>query len=187
MNIIGNSCASSYVVRDLIKEQFSNPFVWCSVTEADIIYVIYNYDNINWNDFKIELYENKTFHVKNVKVIVNGKIEIKYPHYCLSKTDTKVDGINVFSKDIVNWVSSKYLERVNRMKLAGRPFYILGGTWKDQMMSLSTKQLFAECGNVHILLANDIVHDNYKVAVTNFNKIQEHLSKFVESSITHAS
>ena len=92
MNIIGNSCASSYVVRDFIKQQHTTPFVWCSCSEADIIYVIDNYDSINWNNFHTELYENKTFHIKNVRVIVDNKFIIKYPHYCLSTGKLKIDG-----------------------------------------------------------------------------------------------
>lgn len=182
MNIIGNSCASSYVVRDLLKEQFSNPFVWCSVTEADILYVRLNYTTINWNDIYVGLYDNTTFRTKNVKIVVDGKIVIKYPHYCLSKGNTKVDGINVFSKDIIQWATVKYNERVSRMETAGTPFYVLGGSWEDQMMSLSTKYILTNAENAYILNTDGIIHDNYKVAVKNFGSIQSKLSSYFITS-----
>lgn len=182
MNIIGNSCASSYVVRDLLKESFSNPFVWCSVTEADILYVRSNYGVINWNDIRAGLYDNKTLRTKNVKIVVDGKIEIKYPHYCLSKDNTKVDGINVFSKDIIQWATDKYNARVSRMEQAGTPFYVLGGSWEDQMISLSTKYKLSNAKNAYILNTDGIIHDNYKVAVKNFGLIQSKISSYFNAS-----
>ena len=182
MNIIGNSCASSYVVRDLLKERFSNPFVWCSVTEADILFVRSNYGAINWNDIRVGLYDNKTLRTKNVKIVVDGKIEIKYPHYCLSKGNTKVDGINVFSKDIIQWATDKYNARVARMEQAGAPFYVLGGSWEDQMMSLSTKYDLVNAENAYILNTDGIIHDNYKVAVKNFDSIQSKISSYFNTS-----
>lgn len=182
MNIIGNSCASSYVVRDLLKEQFSNPFVWCSVTEADILYVMANYLSINWINIKCTLYDNQAFKIKNVKITVDDKIEIKYPHYCLSKGSTKVDRINVFSKDIIQWATDKYLDRVGRMLNSSRPFYILGGSWDDQKMSLSSKYNLLNADNVYMLNTDDIKHDNYKVAVKNFAAIQNRMTAYFNAS-----
>ena len=182
MNIIGNSCASSYIVRDLLKEQFSNPFVWCSVTEADILYVVSDYVSINWDDISTELYENRTFGTKNVKIVVDGKIEIKYPHYCLSDCSTKVDGINVFSKDIIRWSTDRYRERVARMLSSGMPFYSLGGSWEDQMMSLSSRYNLGKISNVYLLDSDGIIHDNYKVAVKNFPIIHSRISDYFSES-----
>ena len=183
MNIIGNSCASSYIVRDILTEQFNNPFVWCSVTEADIIYVVRNYNNIHWENIHVDLYDNHTFKTKNVKITVDNQIIIKYPHYCLSNQPTKVDGINVFSKDIIKWATDKYIKRVSRMLTAGHPFYILGGTWEDQMMSLSTRYTYGNYTNVYILDNQGIVHDNYLVAIKNMSKIQHKLMNYVNDNI----
>lgn len=183
MNIIGNSCTASYIVRDLLKAPFNNPFVWCSVSEADILFTIEHFTNIQWDIIKTELYENKTFHTKNVKIVIDNRIEIKYPHYCLSNAPTKVDGINVFSKDIIEWAASKYHTRLNRMQSAGMPFFILGGSWEDQQMSLSTQYKFKSANNIYILDTTAIKHDNYKVAVKNFNAVHEKLMTYVNSSI----
>lgn len=132
MNIIGNSCVSSYITRDLIHEQFNNPFTWCSVSEADILYVIKHYDKINWDNVQITLYNNFTFKIKCIKAIVDACIEIKYPHYCLSNSELTIKGINVYSKNIIDWAHEKYISRLERMKSAGKPFFCLGGTWEDQ-------------------------------------------------------
>lgn len=182
MNIIGNSCASSYIVRDILKEQFTNPFVWCSVTEADILYTIQNYTTINWENFTVELYDNYTLRTKNVKIIVDNQLTIKYPHYCLSNSPIKVDGINVFAKDIISWTTDKYITRLNRMKSAPKPFFILGGSWDDQMISKSTLYKYATANNVYILDNKGIHHDNYKVAIQNLDKIQPKLMAYVKES-----
>lgn len=182
MNIIGNSCAASYIVRDFLKAPFNNPFVWCSVSEADILFTVSHFTNIQWDNIKPELYENIAFHTKNVKIVIDNRIEIKYPHYCLSNTLTKVDGINVFSKDIIEWASSKYYTRLKRMQTAGMPFFILGGSWEDQQMSLSTRYKFKTANNIYILDTTAVKHDNYKVASKNFNNAREKLMAYVNSN-----
>lgn len=178
MNIIGNSCTSSYMVRDLFHEQFNNPFVWCSVSETDILYTINNYETINWLKFKTNLYSNDTFKIKCVEIIVDNRIKIKYPHYCLSNTNTKISGINVFSKDILDWATNKYTTRTNRMFLSGKPFYILGGSWNDQVISQSFKKAYNSRRDILILEANNIQHDNYKLAVHNFKRAKEMTTAF---------
>ena len=178
MNIIGNSCASSYITRDLIHEQFNNPFTWCSVSEADILYVMKHYDKINWENVQISLYNNATFNIKCTKAIVDSCIEIKYPHYCLSNSALTVKGINVYANNIVEWVQEKYISRIGRMKFAGKPFFCIGGTWEDQKMSLSTINLLSKKRNTFILSDDTIIHDNYKLAVVKFAQVQPLLQLF---------
>lgn len=173
MNIIGNSCASSYIVRDLIKEQFNNPFVWCSVTEADMLYVMHHFTSIHWDAFEVSLYKNNTFNSKNVQIIVDNKITIKYPHYILSNKALCVNGINVFANNIIEWATAKYLTRLERMLASAPPFFVLGGTWEDQCISRSTVFMHGDSPNIYILNNGDVVHDNYKVAVNNFSAVAE--------------
>lgn len=183
MNIIGNSCCSSYIVKNYINESFANPFTWCSVTEADIVYVIRHYDDIDWMNFRADLYKNNTFNNYNVYMVIDDKIIIKYPHYILSKTDTMVSGVNVMSKDILKWSTEKYIERVKRMLIAPKPIYVIGGTWDDQKISLSTKHTYAN--DQHIIIADEpsIVHDNYKLANVIYNKYKGRFKSLLDDPI----
>jgi len=178
MNIIGNSCASSYIVRDLLHEQFNNPFVWCSVTEADILYVMQHFSDIHWDVFDVSLYKNRAFNGRNVQIVVDGKFTIKYPHYVLSNRELRVDGVNVFANNIIEWSTQKYMTRIERMRLADPPFFILGGTWEDQCISLSTLFSYRDAKNIYFLDNADIVHDNYKVAVNNFGNAFKKMGDF---------
>ena len=178
MNIIGNSCAASYVTRDLLKEKFCNPFTWCSCTEADIVFIINHFHEIDFSKFNAVLYDNKALNSTNVKIVVDNVIEIKYPHYCLSKYPFKIEGINVFSSNIIDWAVEKYTKRCERMSTAGSPFYVLGGTWEDQAISLSTKTIFYNSNNVFIMDTKNIYHDNYAIAIKNFESIKNKLENF---------
>lgn len=64
------------------------------------------------------------------------------------------------------------------MRLSGMPFFILGGTWEDQCISLSTIFSYNDVPNIYLLDNGDIVHDNYKVAVTNFGNAFKKMADF---------
>lgn len=66
------------------------------------------------------------------------------------------------------------------MSIAGSPFYVLGGTWEDQTISLSTKTIFHGSKNVFILNAQNIYHDNYAIAIKNFESIKNKLVNFTD-------
>jgi len=163
INLIGNSCFSSYIKRDFLKEEFINPFVWCSVTETDILNVIKFYEEINWFNYSIYLYKNKTFNIQNVKIIVDNLFTIKFPHYALSNCETKIDGVNVFSKNIIQFAEEKYNNRCKKLlKYNITPTYLLGGTWEDQI--IYNEKDFLKFKNIIIVNNPQIVHDNYKLA-----------------------
>lgn len=168
MNLISNSCTGSYIVRDFYKKQFSNPFVWCSLTPRDMIQLINNYDNVNWTNFDVNLYKNTSFNTQCVAITVDNLFTIKYPHYVLSETDTQVVGINVFSKDILEFSKEKFKIRSERLNnINESPIFLIGGTWQDQRPPKDFMNYVAESKYKHNVLLVDnvnIQYDNYKFA-----------------------
>lgn len=166
MIIINNSCAGGYLLRDLFKIEYNNPFIWCSMPVREIIKCINNFDKINWLNIEVKLYENRTFKVKCVNIIVDNCFTITYPHYIYKNIETKKEGINVFSKDIIEYAKEKYIKRVNRMLNSNEKVcFIIGGTWKDQIPPNDIMNYITNKNVLVLPLVNqNIKHDNYKFA-----------------------
>ena len=64
------------------------------------------------------------------------------------------------------------------MRLSDPPFFILGGTWEDQCISLSTIFTYRDAQNIYVLDNAGVVHDNYKVAVNNFGNAFKKMGDF---------
>ena len=123
--MIGSSCVAAYWTRDLLKEQYSNPFCWCSVPAQSIIYLIEHYKSINYDNVRILPIENNPH---RYKLIIDGNVEVRYTHYV---EDPSVNGLKTYCNDVISsnikqYILDKYRERVKRM-LASKdePIFIL--------------------------------------------------------------
>lgn len=65
MNVIGNNCGSSFYCKEKGIE-FKNPFVWAAITPNDMIYLIENYDNINFNNYNLVDLDKNLFKANNL-------------------------------------------------------------------------------------------------------------------------
>lgn len=117
MNIICNNCVGGrlYEIR---KEQFSSPFIWERIEHSDFIYLIKNFEKINFTnaEFSLEYYKSKDY--QNVLCKVDNKISIHFTHYVYDKetnTPTKRN-LDILHKDITEYCKTKYFNRLNRMK-----------------------------------------------------------------------
>ena len=52
MNIVCNNCGGADIYK-LNKMEFNNPFIWCAIFADDMITLIKNWDNINFNNYKL--------------------------------------------------------------------------------------------------------------------------------------
>lgn len=123
MNLIGNNCIGGrlYEVKNI---QFSNPFIWMRILPEEYIYLIKNYDNINFNNVQFSLEEFKYKDKFNVICNLDNKINIHYTHYFLDKSydmPTQIDS-NVYYKDIITYSKNKYFSRLKRM--TGNPIFV---------------------------------------------------------------
>ena len=125
MNIIANNCVGGrlYQVRNT---KFQNPFVWTRIVHDQFIYLIKNYDNIDWTHPSFGLNNIKSPNYMNAYCKVNDKLSLHYTHYVYDENEhepTKI-GLDVKYDKIIDYTKEKYWKRLEKMKKAGRPIYI---------------------------------------------------------------
>lgn len=117
MNLIGNNCVSSFLYKDN-GLKFSTPFIWGGFDFDDFVYLLNNYDNINFNNISFS-FEHR-FDNKELSVLCNidNKINYHFSHYCYSENDNipKKYKYRVFYKNIIEFTKEKYFTRFSRMK-----------------------------------------------------------------------
>ena len=141
------------------------------------MYLIKNYDNINFNNISCSLEDYYDF-VKTTNVNIDNKINLHYLHYRLSDDDLKREGINVFSKNIIEYTKEKYIIRLNRKPIDKPVFlYSFSGIKEDfehyddflnEILSINDK-------NIIILIhpnkiTNHVVPDNIKIIEIEMDK-----------------
>ena len=114
MNIISNNCLSGYLYKDYLKEEFGNPFIWTVIDFNSMLYLIQNWNNINFKNY--ELVKDKNW---NFSIIIDNKVKIQYVHYKFNKNvvfkDKTEPGTDIESNKIWEYIIQKYDERLERM------------------------------------------------------------------------
>ena len=123
MNIVSNNCIGGrlYEVRN---EQFANQFIWARILHSDFIYLINNFDNIDFSNvsFNLEYYKSKDY--QNVICKLDNKISMHFTHYVYNEnyeTPYKKD-LDVLYKNILEYSKDKYFNRLKRM--SGKPIFV---------------------------------------------------------------
>ena len=130
MNIISNTCVGAALQRDCIKQEYENPFCWCTVDFNSMYYLIENFEKINFNNFELIKNEKWRFSIR-----IENKIQINFPHYKLGKTDKtfRRHGEDIFYYKMWEYVVQKYEERLKRMKtLKNEPIFVIATIHKCQ-------------------------------------------------------
>lgn len=123
MLVISNNCCGGRLYQQT-NTKFNNPFTWAVVPYDSIIYVMENFDKINWYDYEFEKSKLRpnTFIIK-----VENAIEFHYVHYKFdpkAKTiiqEKKFDKEENWTGDVLyckiwEFINQKYLDRTKRMK-----------------------------------------------------------------------
>ena len=116
MNIICNNCVGARLY-EVTKQQFPNPFMWMSINSDDFIYLVQNYDIIDFNNPTFELEKYKLNAYQTVLITLNNKVKLHYIHYI--QDDSKNEPVkelntNILYKDILQYVKNKWFNRLNR-------------------------------------------------------------------------
>ena len=152
MNIISNSCLGSFIYRDILKSPYQNPFCWNVIDDESLIYLIQNYDNINFKNFELVKDEHNNFYI-----IIDNKVKAWYIHYRYSTTDKIIrhEGEDVFYTKIMEYINDCYQRRLERMIISNEnPIFVLGTSW--------------DFGKVHYELVKKIanIKTKYKIIMT---------------------
>ena len=111
MLLITNNCMGGFLYREL-KHEYNHPFFW-GTTGLDMLKLVTDFDNINFDNITLEKYGNCKF-----KIIIDNKIEYKCLHYIFSPNDKvpRVEIPNVYYNKIWEYIVEKYTARLKRMK-----------------------------------------------------------------------
>ena len=113
-NIISNNCLGGYVYRDILKEEYQNPFIWTRLDNTDLINLLENFDTLNFKNIELFKESNK---LEKFRLKIDNKIKLQFNHYLF---DSKYDkptiiGIDVHYNKIWEYIVNVYLRRLNRM------------------------------------------------------------------------
>lgn len=132
MNLISNNCAGARFYQ-MNNMEFTNPFMWCCIFADDFISLVKQYDNINFSNIKdifltkevsdynkYNLYDESK-HISGINV--DGIFSVYYTHYIYDekyKEPTK-SGVDILYYKNCEYSHNKYIERLNRMIMNGKP------------------------------------------------------------------
>lgn len=154
-NIIASSCVGAYIMRDYLHQQFNNPFIWCATEHHSMLYLINNYDTINW--FNVSMRMSNGFKPKSYPILtIDNSVDVKFVHYRFSWPDKKLrkdsTSTDVFYRFIYRFTLDKYFTRVQRMLSCGiPPIFVWAGSWdsqqptKDEFRQINTKYRVVLC------------------------------------------
>lgn len=146
--------------------QYTNPFTWCEVTFDSMYSLILNFENINWDTYKIGhrpcgWNENVNYYFLDI----DDKIKITYPHYLLDytrKSPIKI-GENVYYEHIEEFIINKYNERLTRMKNTNeKPVFLIEWDCFDYDANALEKLIKTDLKYKVIVITNLIEYKDFK-------------------------
>jgi len=183
MLLISNNCCGIWVYR-FKHLQYNNPFCGMICPYHSILYIMKNWEHINWMDYAVErsTIRPNTFVVK----VDKGNIEIHYVHHKEDKKltethtsyDTYPDGkwpYEHISNDISRIVEEKYLLRVRRMiESHEEPVFLLSPASYAKSQNVTLQDLAnCDCRFKRIVISRETMKTPYpnKVKLINRRKL----------------
>ena len=156
MNLVGNSCIASFITKNDLKEEFSNPFVWCLIDFNSMYYLIKNWYKINFLNYEIKLTDNY------ITIIIDKNIIVKYVHYKLSNDETPIiKDVDVYCKNILKYAEEKYLSRTKRMLDKNtKPTFIIANGFNHNLNSVGYYTL-KQCKAIQDLKSDFMIYICY--------------------------
>lgn len=157
MNLIGQNCLTGNIYKNCIKEPFGNPFIWTVIDFKSLVYLIENWNNINFHNY--ELIKDNNW---NFSIIIDKHIKVQYVHYKFNKNfniPKKIGPGDICYNKIWEFIIQKYEERLKRMELKNEPpiFCIcnFNTTYKDAIYTEEQLKILEKYKNVFILRGCD--------------------------------
>lgn len=121
MNIVSNTCIGAYITRDIIKEQYQNPFQWNIIDYDSLKLLIENWYSIKSFDIQATIQKGHDYPT----VILNNVIKIEYLHIKLKSKRSSENRNDIFIDDdkIIDYTISKFKERLRRLN--DEPLFII--------------------------------------------------------------
>jgi len=116
MNIISNDCTGGTIYKELLKDEYKNPFIWSRIFAENFLCLVKNYEKINFNNVDI-FKRSKDFEIKNDFYLkIDNLFEVNYRHYFYSNDEAVIKkDPNIFYNKIWEFILDKYNLRIKRM------------------------------------------------------------------------
>ena len=152
MNLISNNCSAAFYYK-FSSTAFNHPFMWCLFTPQDIIYLIKNYESIDFGNIGLPRLDGKLFPSSNlvtrlvkegrniIGVNIDDKVTAWYVHYLFdAHTDSpKTVGVDVFCKRNFEYTYEKYISRLHRNGISEHPTFLIVAfphhNWTDEYIT----------------------------------------------------
>lgn len=153
MNLISQNCLSGNIYKNKLKEEFSNPFIWTVIDFSSMLYLVQNWNNINFKNY--ELVKDNEW---NFSILIDKKVKIQYVHYkfnpnCKKPMLDNVGSIHYYK--IWEYIIQKYEERLNRMlEKKEEPIFCIcnfNTIFPDAIYTEEQLEILSKYKNVHIL------------------------------------
>ena len=135
--VISANCIAGFWYGDIVKTAYEHPFIWSIVRLSDLIYLIKNFDTINFNNVTAKISDGEVVRRdgdKWVKVVVDGKINAYFVHYKenkdLEEDAPKISGTNVVAKNILKYAEETWKRRCARIPYNKKRVWVF---WDDRI------------------------------------------------------
>ena len=116
MNIIASNCVGARLYK-ITNQQFTNPFMWSIVLPKDFLFLIKNFNCINFNHITPTNVYWPEFNNNVPAIIVDNKIKVIFIHHKQDKNALQPikHGIDLFYQDIFLYLINTWKRRVKRL------------------------------------------------------------------------
>lgn len=117
MAIIANNCISGYIYKEILKQPYDNPFIWCRIYADDFLYLIKNLNSIDFNKIELRKQKNKVIEkARNYYLLIDNKIKVYYTHYQYDSVASEITirGMDVYYNKIEDYIINTYKKRLSR-------------------------------------------------------------------------
>lgn len=175
MNIISNRCLGGFIYTEVLKEPFGNPFIWTRLECQYLLYLINNYENINFKNYTIVKQTNE---LSKFNTVIDGKIVCQNNHMWFSAKDNipRKEKNNVYYNKIWEYIANNYDKRLDRMiKSNEKPIIVLDDVFKgyDKIIKackLKKYRLLIFTNTLKAIKTKDLYIINYKIKNLTTNK-----------------
>lgn len=167
MNLVGNSCVSSYINRDFLHVKYINPFCWC-IMDFDSCYNLVKYwDELDFNNFDLIKDDNWMF-----SIVIDGKVTVQYVHYIFDKNASNLikNPPDVRWNRIWEYICTKYIERIQKIK-SEPPIFLFAtannGLSRHKPFTLEQQKKLANLDTEYKIICSfsDNIHDERLVSI----------------------
>ena len=150
--IISNNCIGGFWYRDIVKTDYENPFIWCTIKLSDFIRIIENFNTINFSNAKCIISEGemvKKSGNKWTKIFLDGKYNVFFTHYKQSTISIPIPIVNrldVICPDVISYTENVWNKRSERIPYEKERIYVF---WDDSYNSDMSLYDFITFGKEH--------------------------------------